>query len=257
MKIEAVPTFKDNYVWLLHDGRRAAVVDPGEAGPVEAALEGRNLTLTEIWITHHHPDHIGGVQRLLARHPTVTIRAPASSPLPGVTHTHQDKDTFTLFDSEPVTVWFIPGHTVDHIGFLLAERQPPAFFCGDTLFGGGCGRLFGGTANQLYQSLQRITALPGDTQVFCAHEYTQSNLRFALHVDPGNELLQERSRKVHRDRVQGLPTVPLNLDEERLTNPFLRPESPEIYQAVLKRLMKDVAYPDEIFKDLRQWKDTF
>lgn len=257
MKIEAVPTFKDNYVWLLQDGRNAAVVDPGEPGPVTDALAHGGLQLQEIWVTHHHYDHVGGVADLLACYPDAVVRAPASSVLPGVTHRHTDNDHFLLFGSVPVTVWFIPGHTADHVGYLLENEHSRAFFCGDTLFGAGCGRLLGGTATQLYASLQRIAALPGDTKIYCAHEYTESNLRFALHVEPGNSALQQRSSVVHQQRVKGIPTVPLSLEEERLTNPFLRCESKEIYQAVLTQYLKDVAYPDEIFKDLRAWKDGF
>lgn len=257
MKIEAVPTFKDNYVWLLHDRGRAAVVDPGEAGPVTAALHRAGLHLEEIWVTHHHHDHVGGVAALLKEFPDAAVRAPQSSVLPGVTHRYSDNESFWLFDAVHVTVWFIPGHTADHVGYLLQDQSPAAFFCGDTLFGAGCGRLLGGTATQLFASLQRIAGLPGDTRIYCAHEYTESNLRFALHVEPGNAALRERSSIVHLKRVKGISTVPLILDEERSTNPFLRCESKEIYQAVLTRFLKDIAYPDEIFKDLRAWKDGF
>jgi hydroxyacylglutathione hydrolase len=257
MKIEPIRTFTDNYVWLLHDGKQAVVVDPGDAAPVIKTLELQALSLAEIWVTHHHPDHVGGVARLLEAFPRCIVRAPVNSALAGVTHRHADNDGFDLFASVPVEVWFIPGHTPDHIGFLLRDGADVAFICGDTLFGAGCGRLFGGTAEQLHASLGRIAGLPDDTLIYCAHEYTEANLRFAMHVEPGNPALQQRSSSVHQKRVKGLSTVPLLLSEERATNPFLRCDTQEIYRSVLKRNLKEVAYPAEIFKDLRSWKDAF
>lgn len=259
MKIQAIPTFKDNYVWLLHNGQSAIIVDPGDAGPVKQALQEQNLVLREIWVTHHHPDHVAGIAPLLNIYPEVTLRAPKGSPLPGVTAYHDDNDSFCAFDAAgpKVNVWSIPGHTPDHIAFLLHDEAKIELFCGDTMFGAGCGRLFGGTAAQLRASLQRIAALPDTTRIYCAHEYTESNLRFALHVDPENETLQQRSHQVHEQRLKGISTVPLDLCEERQTNPFLRVETRAIYQSVLNKFMKDIAYPDEIFKDLRAWKDAF
>lgn len=260
MNIVPIPIFNDNYVWMLRDQQNAFIVDPGDAAPVIAQLQAEALTLREIWITHHHPDHIAGLPVLLAHFPEVRVRAPHDSPLPQVDFRQHDNDSFALSSNKhvDVQVLFVPGHTPDHIAyFVKGEDGKTALFCGDTLFGGGCGRLFGGTAAQLNHSLKRIAKLPKDTQIYCAHEYTESNLRFALAVDPSNEALKKRSKNVQNLRLNNHPTVPLNLQEELATNPFLRVESPDVCRAVLNHFLKKDTYPDDIFKDLRLWKDTF
>lgn len=259
MRIEAIPTFKDNYVWLLHDAQNAIVIDPGDAGPVEQTLRTKGLHLSEIWVTHHHPDHVAGISALRRAFPDVIVHAPANSPLPDVHHYHQDNDRFFLLIQPDiqVSVWFIPGHTGDHIAYLVHAPTHQHLFCGDTLFGAGCGRLLGGTADQLYTSLQRIAALPDTTQVYCAHEYTESNLRFARHVEPANPDILARSERVHLQRVKGEATVPFPLAEERKTNPFLRTDTATVRQAVLNQSLKKMVYPNEIFRELRAWKDTF
>lgn len=259
MRIEAIPTFRDNYVWLLHDAQNAIVIDPGDAPPVEQTLKSRGLHLREIWVTHHHPDHIAGISALRRTFPDVIVHAPTDSPLADVQCHHRDNDHFSLLIQPDiqVTVWFIPGHTADHIAYVVHLPAQPCLFCGDTLFGAGCGRLLGGTADQLFASLQRIAGLPDTTQVYCAHEYTESNLRFARHVEPDNPDILARSERVHLQRVKGEATVPFPLAEERKTNPFLRTDTPTVRRAVLNQSLKKIVYPNEIFRELRRWKDTF
>lgn len=257
LTIQAIPAFKDNYVWLLHNGQKAIVVDPGDATPVMANLSSQSLELTEIWVTHHHPDHVGGVAQLLKAFAGAGVRAPSSSPLPHVTHFMHEGSQFALFGDTLVNVWHIPGHTPDHISFLFDMPSGPALFCGDTLFGGGCGRLFGGTAEQLFTSLNRIARLPDTTHIYCAHEYTESNLRFALHIEPDNVELQKRVQIVHAMRANNESTIPALLAEELKTNPFLRTWNASVSHAILRHYNKKEAQPSELFADLRAWKDVF
>lgn len=186
----ALPAFDDNYIWLLHDGAQALVVDPGEATGVEAALRTRGLQLAGILVTHHHGDHVGGIEALRARCGGV-VYGPACEPIPGPYVALHGGDQVAVggFEFEVIDV---PGHTAGHIAYFRRHRGdgPPVLFCGDTLFSAGCGRLFEGTAAQMQASLAALAALPGDTQVCCAHEYTLSNLRFARAVEPGNAAIE-------------------------------------------------------------------
>jgi hydroxyacylglutathione hydrolase len=258
LAVLAVPAFKDNYLWLIHDGVHAAVVDPGDAGPILAALEDHKLTLTAILLTHHHADHIGGVPQLLA-HTPVPVFGPREDHIATVTHPLREGERISVpgLDLE-LDVLDVPGHTRGHIAYVRHTPGQRWLFCGDTLFAGGCGRLFEGTPRQMMDSLSKLAALPDDTQVYCAHEYTLSNLRFADAVEPGNRALQLRLLDDSAKRAAGLPTVPSSIGLERGTNPFLRASEPAIVEslAAAGRLAPG-AGPLETFTALREWKNVF
>ena len=228
--ISLIPAFKDNYIWLLTHGQRAAVVDPGDAAPVLARLEAEGLTLESILITHHHADHQGGVAALVDRWQPVVF-APASESITGCTDPLSGGERIEVL-GQSVDVLAVPGHTLGHLAYVA----PGALFCGDTLFGAGCGRLFEGTPEQMSASLDQLAALPDETQVFCAHEYTEMNLRFALAVEPDNQALQQRVTRVAGLRAAGLPSVPSTLGEEKATNPFLRCDVPAVIAAGMQRV---------------------
>lgn len=254
----AVPAFADNYLWLIHDGVHAAVVDPGDAAPILDALQTHQLSLTSILLTHHHADHVGGVPTLLQRYP-VPVFGPRAEAIAGVTQPLADGDRITLPALHlDLAVLEVPGHTRGHIAYLAPTLG--WLFCGDTLFAGGCGRLFEGTPAQMATSLAKLAALPDGTQVYCAHEYTLSNLRFAQHVDPTNPALAARIATEQARRAQGVPTVPSSIGLEKQTNPFLRLRQPEIVERLLAsgRLEPEAQLePTAAFAALRKWKDTF
>ena len=247
-----IPAFQDNYIWLLRKGATAVVVDPGDARPVLAVLEREGLSLSSLLITHHHADHQGGVADLLDHHPA-EVFGPAMESIAGISNPLRGEDTVRL-DSLGVDfrVLAVPGHTLGHLAYYGAG----CLFCGDTLFAGGCGRLFEGSAAQMVDSLSRLAALPDDTAVYCAHEYTQANLRFALVVEPGNLRLQGRAAEVAAARAKGEATVPSTIGLEKATNPFLRCREPEVVASVRS---KAPAARDEltVFAALREWKNGF
>ncbi|RME20830.1 MAG: hydroxyacylglutathione hydrolase [Deltaproteobacteria bacterium] len=253
LEIVRIPVLRDNYVWLLHcpaTGATAAV-DPAVAEPVDRALAARGWALSAVLNTHHHADHVGGNLALKRRHDAIVVGPAADADrIPGIDVKVGEGDTWSLGDAT-AHVLFVPGHTRGHIAFHFPESA--ALFCGDTLFLMGCGRLFEGTPAQMWDSLRRLRALPGDSRVFCAHEYTRSNARFAIQVDPHNDALRRRAEEVERARRHGHPTVPGRLDEERATNPFLRADQPALAHAV----GLDGADPVEVFAELRRRKDNF
>ncbi len=254
-QIFAIPAFDDNYIWCLHDGRNALVVDPGDAAPVQSALSERGVALAAIVVTHHHFDHVGGIESLLAQSP-VPVYGPAGSS-PHIDRPMANGDSPVLLGTV-FEVLAVPGHTLDHIAYYATDVDgSPVLFCGDTLFAGGCGRLFEGSAEQMYASLNRLSELPAQTRVYCAHEYTAANLRFALAVEPGNAALQQRSQQVQRLRERGEPTVPSNLSEELATNPFLRCCEPAVREAVAAYASIEPASAVETFAAVRRWKDSF
>jgi hydroxyacylglutathione hydrolase len=253
LEIHRLPVLQDNYVWLLHDpvtGATAAV-DPAEAEPVLDRLDKLGWTLSHIFNTHHHWDHTGG-NLVLKRQTGCKVYGAERDrgQIPGLDVPLQDGDAVE-FGSLRARVLGVPGHTLGHIAYWIEEDQ--ALFCGDTLFAMGCGRLLGGKAEQMWSSLNRLRQLPGDTRVYCAHEYTQNNGRFALTVEPGNPALVERMAQVDAARQEKLPTVPSTLAEELATNPFLRPESAEIRT----RLGLESAAPVAVFAEVRRRKDAF
>lgn len=258
LSVLTVPAFKDNYLWLIHDGTHAAVVDPGDAAPILAALAEHGLTLTAILLTHHHADHIGGVPALLARFP-VPVYGPRNDGIAEVTHPLKEGDCIAVPElGLELDVLDVPGHTLGHIAYVRRTPGLHWLFCGDTLFAGGCGRLFEGTPEQMATSLEKLAALPEDTEVYCAHEYTLSNLRFAQAVEPGNEALALRMKDESAKRALDVPTVPTSIGLERRTNPFLRYREAEIVGELVKAgKLADGATPVQAFAALREWKNVF
>jgi hydroxyacylglutathione hydrolase len=259
LEVLPVPAFTDNYLWLLVRGDAAVVVDPGDAAPVEAALAARGLRLTAILVTHHHPDHIGGLAALLSRH-SVPVYGP-----------RRERDTIKrltveLGDGDRVEVlgrrfevMEVPGHTLGHIAYYAAAQdlEGPILLCGDTLFSAGCGRLFEGTAAQLHGSLSRLASLPPATQVYCTHEYTMSNLAFALAVEPGNAALLEHVGRVKELRSRNEPSLPSSIEQELRINPFLRTGHPSVREAAAAKAGHEPVDDTEAFAILRTWKDGF
>ncbi len=245
-----IPAFNDNYIWLLVHDRRAAVVDPGDATPVIARLEALQLQLETILVTHHHADHQGGVADLIERwHPRVF--GPEQESITGCSDPLSGSEKITVL-SQTVDVLPVGGHTRGHVAYYV----PGAVFCGDTLFGAGCGRLFEGTPAQMCASLARLAALPDETKIYCAHEYTETNLRFALAVEPQSAALRERVERVARMRAAGLPSIPSTLREEKETNPFLRCGEPAVIAAARAHGAVD-ASPEAVFAAIRCWRNTF
>lgn len=252
LKIHCIPAFDDNYIWLIgSDGSlNVAAVDPGDAEPVLTYLQQHNLTLDTILLTHHHYDHTGGVEELAARFP-VTVYGPANERIPAITITVKEGDSINI-NGLSLQVLDTPGHTRGHVCYV----GHGALFCGDTLFGAGCGRLFEGTPEQMYNSLQKISALPDETLVYCAHEYTLDDLKFALVAEPNNPDITQRETEAKRLRQQGLPTVPSTLALEKRTNPFLRSHVPALVSAAETFAGHPLESGAEVFATVRHWKDT-
>jgi len=253
LEIHQIAVLSDNYVYLIHDpqSKQTAVVDPAVSAPVLDALHDKGWKLTYILNTHHHNDHIGGNLDLKSQTGCQIVGAKNDRHrIDGIDMEIEDGDIFKLGDREAV-VMEVPGHTSGHIAYWF--KQDGALFCGDTLFALGCGRVFEGTMDQMWQSLQKIMALPKQTEIYCAHEYTQSNGAFALSVDPDNQALQSRMTRVNRMRAEGVPTVPSTLELELETNPFLRPADKELQ----KHLHLEGASPVQVFSEIRQRKDHF
>jgi hydroxyacylglutathione hydrolase len=255
LSVLAVPAFEDNYLWLIHDQTHAAVVDSGDAAPILAALEAHNLSLAAILLTHHHADHVGGVGDLLTKF-HVPVYGPRNESIAGVTHSLHEGDAVTIPElGLHLSVLDVPGHTRGHIAYVAKEQG--WLFCGDTLFAGGCGRLFEGTPEQMVGSLAKLAALPDTTQVYCAHEYTLSNLRFARAAEPANAALSERLLTEQAKRDRGEPTVPSTIGLEKATNPFLRYREDAIAEQLIKAKMVSSREPIAVFAALRQWKNSF
>lgn len=258
LEISAIPAFNDNYIWLLTaGGTDAVVVDPGDAAPVMARLDADGLSLAGILVTHHHGDHVGGVNALLERWPGIPVWGSTTSDADCVTVPLNDGDAVSVL-GHSADVSTIPGHTLDHIAFFFADAgERPALFCGDTLFAGGCGRVFEGDAAMMLASLNKLSTLPAGTRVYCAHEYTLSNLRFARAVEPANATLEQREQRCISLREQDIPTVPSILQEELETNPFLRCETGDVRSAARDQGCSNVDDPVEVFASIRGWKDGF
>jgi hydroxyacylglutathione hydrolase len=253
LAIHAVPAFKDNYIWMIEDGGNAVAVDPGDAAPVERFVDERGLSLSAVLATHHHMDHVGGLVALARRFGCETF-GPASEEIAGLDHRLAEGDRIDVpgigLSLETID---IPGHTAGHIALFGGAMV----FCGDTLFACGCGRLFEGTAAQMVASLGKLARLPGGTRVYCGHEYTLANIRFAEAADPGNGALAARQARESAKREKGAPTLPTTIAEELATNPFLRCDDPAIIASAARHAGKPLKDRVEVFAALREWKNSF
>lgn len=251
--IFSIPAFNDNYIWIMVDNqKKAIVVDPGDAAPVLAFLSQNQITLNTILITHKHHDHTGGIPKLLSAFPSAAVFSHPTEGVAKTTHFISDGDKFAINACE-FSVITIPGHTLGHVAYYCN----PYLFCGDTLFTNGCGRIFEGTAEQMLSSLQKLIALPDDTLIYCGHEYTLSNIQFAIHVEPNNKLLQSRFKDTAVRRSQNKSTVPSTLQLEKGTNPFLRCHELAVIEAVSQFAGKKLHSEIEVFRYLREWKNNF
>ena len=251
LTIEPIPAFSDNYIWLLHDDTDAVVVDPGDAAPVLEALSERSLTLKGVLITHHHFDHVGGIAELVDA-TKCEVWAPENPKITPVTYRVSEGDTLQVL-GQTLQVIEVPGHTLDHIAY----QGDGVLFCGDTLFAGGCGRVFEGTHPMMRSSLAKLRGLNPDTKIYCAHEYTLANLRFALSADPHNAALAARVADCKSLRERNIPTVPSLLADEIATNPFMRCDAASVIEKLVAESRSSSTDGDAVFAGLREWKDTF
>lgn len=259
LEVRPIKAFHDNYLWLFRQPGSSVcgIVDPGDAEPVLRHLRDNELELAVIIITHHHADHTGGIKRLLQDF-DVPVYGPESPNIPSISHPLAEGDQVEIL-GQAFRILEIPGHTLDHIAYFAEgdAGQGSILFCGDTLFAGGCGRVFEGTHSMMRKSLQKLAVLDPDTQVYCAHEYTMANLAFASAVSPDNALLAQRIQREQGKRDQSLPTVPTSIGLELATNPFLRCHEDELAEAASQHVGKPVSEPDEVFATIRSWKDSF
>ena len=250
--IVPVSAFTDNYIWVIHDQYHAVVVDPGEAKPVLSFLHQKNLKLIAILNTHHHNDHVGGNLALLQQFP-VPVYGPGSESISTVTHCLKEGDSVYLAElSLGLSILDIPGHTAGHIAYYGANL----LFCGDTLFACGCGRLFEGTAQQMYTSLNKLARLPDKTAVYCGHEYTLANINFAKLVEPGNQALTQLQVSAEKQRKLNLPTLPSTIVMEKACNPFLRCNQTEVIHNASNYVGKPLTDPVSVFATIREWKNN-
>ncbi|OUR65597.1 hydroxyacylglutathione hydrolase [Methylophaga sp. 42_25_T18] len=253
LNIQAVPALIDNYIWLIHsvDSNEIIIVDPGDATPVIKVITEQHLSPVAILNTHYHYDHVDGIAELVDRY-QLPVYGPPNSFVPRLSTSLSATDKLSVHPKFPdFEVLEIPGHTATHIAYRVHDMV----FCGDTLFASGCGRLLGGTAEQLFNSLQQICSLPTETKIYCGHEYTQSNLKFALKVEPNNIAIKQRIEDSKKLRAANLPTLPTTIAEELTTNPFLRCDQAEVIQAAQRFTGTKLTNPLAVFTALRAWKD--
>ncbi|MGB3622934.1 MAG: hydroxyacylglutathione hydrolase [Ketobacter sp.] len=258
LTLHPIPAYVDNYIWCIHDATRAYVVDPGQAEPVQSYLNKNKLALCGILVTHHHWDHVSGIETLTKEYPGLPVWGPQQETIPGITVPLSADQRVDLDWDISMTVLDVPGHTLGHIAYF-AEQTPlgPLLFCGDTLFSSGCGRLFEGTPGQMWQSLKQFLALPDQTLVCCTHEYTTANLQFAQAVEPGNADITTRRENVASLRDQNLPSLPSTIGLEKRVNPFLRVNEDSVINALIKNSGSRPADATDSFAKLRAWKDSF
>ena len=253
INIEPIKAFNDNYIWLATTNEGSIVIDPGEAHKTIKYLKENDLNLDAILITHHHFDHTGGIKDML-KFRNVNVYGPVNN-IPSINKQLRDGDLFSVIGID-FKIIEIPGHTLDHIAFFSENNGNPVLFCGDTLFSSGCGRVFEGTFEQMHKSILKLKSLPANTKIYSGHEYTQSNLKFAMEVEPLNQKLISRYNDVQDLLNKGIPTLPTTLELELEVNPFLRCQAREVQNTVVKQFNTS-NHEDEIFKALRQWKDNF
>ncbi|WP_394807669.1 hydroxyacylglutathione hydrolase [Nitrosomonas sp.] len=256
LNVHPIHAFSDNYIWVIHNQTHAAVIDPGIASPVIEYLQSKKLQLSAILITHHHHDHTGGNAELLQSF-DVPVYGPHNESIATVSHPLREGDQVNLKEmSLNLAVLDTPGHTHGHVAYY-GSNPFNMVFCGDTLFACGCGRVFEGTAHQMYQSLQKLSQLPSDTLIFCTHEYTLGNIQFARTVDPENARLIDFEISALELRSRNVPTIPTTLTLERKINPFIRCEQQEIINSAQNYSGKSLPDPTEVFTVLREWKNNF
>ena len=253
INIEPIKAFNDNYIWLATTNEGSIVIDPGEAHKTIKYLKENDLNLDSILITHHHFDHTGGIEDML-KFRNVDVYGPVNN-IPSINKQLRDGDLFSVIGID-FKIIEIPGHTLDHIAFFSENNGNPVLFCGDTLFSSGCGRVFEGTYEQMHKSILKLKSLPSNTKIYSGHEYTQSNLKFAMEVEPLNQKLISRYNDVQDLLNKGIPTLPTTLELELEVNPFLRCHTREVQNSVVKQFNTS-NHENEIFKALRQWKDNF
>mgnify|MGYP000081177827 FL=1 len=263
LQVRPIAAYNDNYIWLLSDSHCAVVVDPGDAQPVIAYLKEHQLSLEAILITHHHADHVGGIADLLAwakvsGQNLPTVYGPAGEDIPGVSEALMQGDSLHL-QKPACLLWVldVPGHTASHIAYFMDAGDEKHLFCGDTLFASGCGRLFEGTPAQMLASLEKLKKLPEETWVHCAHEYTLSNIKFALAVEPNNQDLLDWKSRAEALRQVGKPTIPTTIAHEKLVNPFLRCDFLPVVNAIHRHTPLKRKDPVDVFAAMRAWKDIF
>ena len=253
INIEPIKAFNDNYIWLATTNEGSIVIDPGEAHKTIKYLKENDLNLDAILITHHHFDHTGGIEDML-KFKSVDVYGPVNN-IPSINKQLRDGDLFSVIGID-FKIIEIPGHTLDHIAFFSENNGNPVLFCGDTLFSSGCGRVFEGTFEQMHKSILKLKSLPSNTKIYSGHEYTQSNLKFAMEVEPLNQKLISRYNDVQDLLNKGIPTLPTTLELELEVNPFLRCQAREVQNSVVKQFNTS-NHENEIFKALRQWKYNF
>ena len=254
-EVSAIKAFSDNYIWTLIKDGEVTVVDPGDPEPVSNYLNEKGLTLKNILITHHHFDHTGGIEKLTDLY-GCEVYGPDGGHIKGIGVAIQDNQEFMITDVI-FKAFATPGHTLDHLSYYVADDSNPLLFCGDTLFSGGCGRLFEGSPKQMHASLSRLSELPGKTKVFCTHEYTESNLKFALAVEPNNSHLKEKFSEVLQLRSEDKETLPSTIGEELKVNPFMRCNELDVKKAAENFSNAQFSEPHEVLGCIRDWKDNF
>ena len=253
LSVEPIKAFTDNYIWLVSTNEGSIVIDPGESKSIQKLRDNKTIDLKCILITHHHYDHTNGLSELVKKN-ELEVYGPVNN-IDGINHRLNDKDKISIIGID-FDVISIPGHTLDHIGFYSANASNPILFCGDTLFAGGCGRIFEGTYEQMFNALKKITKLPTNTNIYCGHEYTLSNLKFALEADDTNKELIEEFKKVENKINSNIPSLPTTLDKELKVNPFLRCDNINIQNKIIEKF-KVSNSELEVFTALRKWKDNF
>ena len=254
-EVSAIKAFSDNYIWTLIKDGEVTVVDPGDPEPVKNYLNEKGLNLKNILITHHHFDHTGGIEELTDIY-GCEVYGPDGGHIKGIGVKIQDNQEFTIMDVT-FKAFATPGHTLDHLSYYVEDDSNPLLFCGDTLFSGGCGRLFEGSPKQMHNSLSRLAELPGKTKVFCTHEYTESNLRFAIAVEPNNKHIKDKIEEVQELRRKDLETLPSTISEELNINPFLRCNQNDVINSAEYYCKTQLSESHEVLGAIREWKDNF